>query len=78
MRFWLDNKRPHVECTEEELRKAWSNRVEFYKLQCKISFRVFLLVPNRNNWNSYKVFRRCLRRARKEMIKCRIWDIFNQ
>lgn len=50
MKFWLDNKRPHVECTEEELTKAFSNTVEYYKLQCKIAFRVFLLVPNRLNW----------------------------
>lgn len=68
MKFYLDNGRPHVACTREELRKAFSNEVEFYKIQCKIAFCVFLLVPNRNNWNNYKVFRGCLRRAKNK--KC--------
>lgn len=69
MKCWLDNKRPHIDCTEEELRKAFSNEVEFYKLQCKIAFRIFLLAPNRCNWKLYKVFRECLRRVKHEQRK---------
>ena len=66
MKAWREKgeKRPHIELTHKELKKSMENETEFFKLQSRIAWRIFLIVPSKYNYRYYKVLRRCYKDAK--------------